>query len=99
MALCEYRLNWRLKQLYEHMILETTALSCDKRSQFHTSRHALMDYCNQGKADYSGHDRALGARYVRYKCANEPCMCALDLYNIIFLLEYSSVYSRIQRRE
>ncbi len=25
---------------------------------------------------------------------NELCMCALDLYNIIFLLEYSSVYSR-----
>ncbi len=33
-------------------------------------------------------------RYVRYKWwANEPCMCALDHSNIIFLLEYSSVYS------
>ncbi len=53
------------------------------------------DYCNQGKANYSDiQNRALGVRYVRYKWdANEPCMCALDHSNIIFLLEYSSVYS------
>ncbi len=46
------------------------------------------------------HDRALGARYVRYKwCANDLCVCAFDHSNIIFLLEHSSVYSHswIQR--
>ncbi len=37
-------------------------------------------------------DRALGAHYIRYKwCANELCTCALG--SLIFLLEYSSVYS------
>ncbi len=51
-------------------------------------------YCNQGKDDYNDiHDSALGVHYVRYKwCANEPCMRALG--SLIFLLEYSSVYSR-----
>ncbi len=55
----------------------------------------MDDYCNQGEDDNSGiQNRALGVRYVRYNwCANKPCMCALDHYNIIFLLEYSSVYS------
>ncbi len=49
----------------------------------------MDDYCNQGKDDYSDiQTRALGVRYVRYKWrANEPCMCALDHSNIIFLLE------------
>ncbi len=53
----------------------------------------MDDYWNPGRDDYSDiQDRALGARYVRYKwCANEPCMCALG--SLIFLLEYSSVYS------
>ncbi len=52
----------------------------------------MDDYCNQGKDDNSDiQNRALGVRYNW--CANKPCMCALDHYNIIFLLKYSSVYS------
>ncbi len=59
----------------------------------------MDDYCNQGKADYSDmQDCALGMHYVRYKwCANEQSMIALG--SLIFLLDYSSVYSHswIQR--
>ncbi len=41
----------------------------------------MGDYCNQGKDDYSDmQDRALGARYVRYKLyANEPCVRSRSL--------------------
>ncbi len=57
----------------------------------------MDDYWNQGKDDYSDiQGRALRERCVRYNwCANELCMRSrrTDHYNILFLLEYSSVYS------
>ncbi len=51
-----------------------------------------MDYaCNQGKDDYSDiQDRALGVCPLFDMQVNRVCS-ALIQYNIIFLLEYSSV--------
>ncbi len=73
----------------------------DKRSQCHTSSlkfwwTTIAIKVKMIKVAYRI------AHCVCYKwCANEPCMCALDalITNIIFLLEYSSVYSQswIQR--
>ncbi len=65
----------------------------DKRSQCHTSTHTfwwttivIKEKMITVTNNYSDiQDRALGARYVRYKwCANEPCMRSRSL---IFLLE------------
>ncbi len=56
----------------------------------------MDDYCNQGKDDYSDiQDRALGVHCVRYKWYTVYVRSRrTDNYNIIFLLEYSSAYSR-----
>ncbi len=58
----------------------------------------MDDGCNQGKDDYSDiQDCALGARCVRYLTRKRTVYVRsrrTDHYNIIFLLEYSSVYSR-----
>ncbi len=63
----------------------------------------MDDDCNQGKDDYSDiQDRALSTRCVRYLMPKWTVYVrsrCTDHYNIIFLLEYSWVYSRswIQR--
>ncbi len=58
----------------------------------------MDNYCNQVKDDYSDRqDRALGACCVSYLMRKRTVYLGsrrTDHYNIIFLLEYSSVYSR-----
>ncbi len=56
----------------------------------------MDDYCNQGKDDYRDiQDRALGVRFVCYNWKTVYVRSRrTDNYNIIFLLEYSAVYSR-----